>query len=263
MYGWVLDAAWLLVDAGHGLYAETWRALSSTADFVAGNWMQPDAGIWEMRDEPRHYVHSKLMAWMALDRALRIAGRRTTPRRRVRRWEQARAALACQVISEGYDDEGGRFLRSYASSETDAALLILPVLGFEPRRSPRLLGTIDAVRRQLSAGDDLIYRYAPGNDGLDGVEGAFLPCSFWLVQALAYVGRVDEAGATFERLVSRGGSLGLFAEEVDPGSGAFLGNYPQALTHSSLIQAALAVRDATSGEAGDRERPRTADAQPV
>jgi GH15 family glucan-1,4-alpha-glucosidase len=242
-YGWVLDAAWVLTRAGHGLYSETWRAMAGFADAVATRWREPDAGIWEVRGNPAHHVHSKLMAWLALDRALRIAVYHRTSARRRRRWAAARDAMASEVVSRGFDSAKGSFTRSYGSHDLDAALLILPLLGIEPADSG-VDGTIDAVRRELDAGGPLLYRYLPGHDGLAGTEGAFLPCSFWLVQALARTRRAEEAAEMFDTLVALANPLGLFAEEMDPVTGHHLGNYPQALTHAALVQAALALRDA-------------------
>ena len=246
-YGWVIDAAWLLTRAGHRLYSETWRAMAGFADTVAAHWREPDAGIWEIRGEAAHHVHSKLMAWLALDRALRIAEHHRTAGRRRRRWAAERDALAADIAARGFDQAQGTFTRSYGSRDVDAALLILPLLDVEAADSPRIRGTIEAIRRDLAAGGPLLYRYPPGRDGLPGTEGAFLPCSFWLVQALARTGRVAEAGEVFDALVALGTPLGLYAEEMDPATGHHLGNYPQALTHAALVQAALALRDARPG----------------
>jgi GH15 family glucan-1,4-alpha-glucosidase len=241
-YGWVLDAAWLLTDAGHRLYGETWRTVAGFADQVAETWPEPDAGIWEKRATPAHHVHSKLMAWLALDRACRIgAARGDRRKRRARRWADARDALAEDIRSRGFDPARRAYTGTYGSTELDAAVLLLPVLQFEPASSPRVADTVDAIRFELGAGGPLLYRYPPGTDGLEGGEGAFLPCSFWLVQALARTGRHNEAENLFEELVARGGPLGLYGEEMDPVSGEHLGNYPQALTHAALVQAALAL----------------------
>lgn len=245
-YGWVLDAMWLLVRAGHHLYGETWRAGRALADYIAEHWREPDAGIWEVRGDPAHYVHSKLMGWLGLDRALRIADSHKTSTRRRARWEAARAELGDDVLGNGFDADRRTFVRVYGRSDVDAALLVLPLIGLESSDSPRVRGTIDAIRRDLSAGGPLLYRYRRGDDGLDDEEGAFLPCSFWLVQALAHTGAVDEALELFGELLDLAGPLGLFAEEADPATGALLGNYPQAFTHATLVQAALALRDATT-----------------
>ena len=246
-YGWVVDAAWVLVQAGHPLNSEMWRAVRGFADLVARRWPEPDAGIWEVR-EPAQHVHSKLMGWLALDRALRIAATHRLSDRRRRRWRTARDAIAGDVRARAFDPSQGSYVRSYGSPELDAALLVLPLLGMDDIGSLRVRGTIDAIRGRLSAGGPLLYRYPPGRDGLPGSEGAFLPCSFWLVQALAHTDRRAEAVALFRQLLGLAGPLGLYAEEMDPATGAFLGNYPQTLTHAALIQAALAIRDAPAGE---------------
>jgi GH15 family glucan-1,4-alpha-glucosidase len=256
-YGWVLDAMWLLVRAGHGLYGETWRIAMALADHVADRWREPDAGLWEVRGDPAHYVHSKLMAWLALDRVLRIAGSHRSSARRRARWAIERDAIARDVMANGFDPARGTFVRAYGRRDLDAALLVLPLLGLDSPRSARVVGTIDAVRRELSAGGPLLYRYPPGDDGLAGAEGAFLPCSFWLAQALAATGAVDEAGGVLEQLQSLAGPLGLYAEEADPASGDLLGNYPQALTHAALVQSVLAIRDATTARAAGPARSRT------
>lgn len=242
-YGWVLDAAWVLVQAGHGLYSETWRAMRGFADTVARHWQQPDAGIWEIRGDAAHHVHSKLMGWLALDRALRIARTHRLSDRQRRRWQAARDALAAEVTTRGFSTTKGSYTRTYESTDLDAALLVLPLLGIERPDSQRVRGTIDAIHVELSAGGPLVYRYPPGEDGLPGTEGAFLPCSWWLVQALAVTGRRREAVALFEELLKLATPLGLYAEEMDPPTGAHLGNFPQALTHAALVQAALALRD--------------------
>jgi GH15 family glucan-1,4-alpha-glucosidase len=241
-YGWVVDAAWLLTAAGHPLNGETWRAVASFAERVALTWAEPDAGIWEMRAAPAHHVHSKLMGWLALDRAVRIATARHDRRRgRLARWTRARDALAEDIRTRGLDPRQGVYTAAYGSSDLDAAVLVLPVIEFEPPGNAQVAATVDAIRRRLGAGGPLLYRYPPGSDGLAGGEGAFLPCSFWLVQALARTDRRDEAGELFEELLALGGPLGLYAEEMDPGTGEHLGNFPQALTHAALVQAVLAL----------------------
>jgi GH15 family glucan-1,4-alpha-glucosidase len=254
-YGWVVDAAWLLTEAGHPLYSETWRAVAGFADRVASTWTEPDAGIWEKRAAPADHVHSKLMAWLALDRATRIAAvRHDRRRRRSQRWASARDALADDIRSRGFDLAQGSYTAAYGSTELDAALLILPLLEVEPASSARVVGTVDAVRRQLSAGGPLLYRYPPGSDGLEGGEGAFLPCSFWLVRALARIGRRSAAEALLDELLALGGPLGLFGEEIDPVTGEHLGNYPQALTHAALVQAVFALDGITAGRTPERTR---------
>ena len=242
VYGWLVDTSWSLVEARQRLDSATWRVVAGLADFVADRWPAPDAGIWEVRDTQAHYVHSKLMGWLALDRALRIARTHPTGRKRLHRWQAERAALAADIRHRGFDDARGCYVRAYGRRDVDAALLVLPVLEFEPPGSPRTAGTVAAIRRELDAGDGLLYRYPPGDDGLDGGEGSFLACSFWLVQALAHLGATEEATDLFDRLCRRGNDVGLLSEEVDPESGELLGNFPQALSHAALVQAALALQ---------------------
>jgi GH15 family glucan-1,4-alpha-glucosidase len=236
VYGWVLDAAWRAEDAGMRSDAATWRALAGFADYTAGHWRDPDAGIWESRDEPRHHVFSKLMGWLALSRAVEVGEHHRA--RRLDRWRRARDELAADVRSRGVDPRRGIYVAAYGSDALDGALLLLPWIGFEPASSPRVTATIDTILDELGAGGPLVRRLA------DASEGAFLPCSFWAVVALALTGRADEAGAMFEQLASMGGELGLFPEEIDPTTGAFLGNYPQAFTHAALVQAGLVMQDA-------------------
>jgi GH15 family glucan-1,4-alpha-glucosidase len=246
-YGWVVDAAWVLVQAGHPLFSETWRMIRGYADHVAARWRDPDAGIWEVRGDQAHHVHSKAMAWLALDRALRIGRTHRLPSRQRRRWAAARAAIAADIVERGVDPVLQRYTRSYGAPDLDAAILVLPVLGLEQPGSVALTKTVDGIREELSAGGPLLYRYRPGSDGLPGQEGAFLPCSFWLVQALALTGRREEAVELFEALQDRASPLGLYAEEMHPATGAHLGNFPQALTHAALVQAALSLRTSPSG----------------
>jgi GH15 family glucan-1,4-alpha-glucosidase len=244
VYGWVVDAAYLLDRAGYVLFAETWRMVAGFADLVARRYREPDAGVWEVRGEPRHYVHSKLMGWLALDRALALADSYRTSQRRRARWTVARTRLRAEILANGHDADRPTLVRAYGDAGLDAALLLLPILEFDEPEAPYVVGTVEAVWHDLSAGGPLVYRYRPGEDRLAGREGAFLPCSFWLVQALARLGRIDQAMELFSSLVRFGGEVGLFAEEADPGSGDPLGNYPQALTHAALLQAALALREA-------------------
>jgi GH15 family glucan-1,4-alpha-glucosidase len=244
-YGWVVDAAWLLAQSGARLNGETWRAIKAFVRYVETHWHLPDAGIWESRAQPAHYVHSKLMGWLALDRGLRLAETYGLGRRRTQQWTAARAALAADIREHGFDADIGGYTRAYGSGDVDAALLVLPLLGFEPRNSPRTRATIDTVRRELDAGAPLLYRYRSADDGLRGGEGAFVACTFWLVQALATSGRLEEAVELFDAALALATPLGLYAEEIDPVTRQHLGNFPQALSHAAVVQAALAVRDAS------------------
>jgi GH15 family glucan-1,4-alpha-glucosidase len=251
VYGWVVDAAWLLSRSTNGLHSETRRTVAGFADFVSRTWRDPDAGIWEVRGDPHHHVHSKLMAWLALDRAIRIDQHQRGRRPRHRRWIAERTELASDIQANGFSAKRNTYVWRYGSEQVDAALLLLPIVEFEDNSSSRVTGTVAAIRRELDAGDGLLYRYAPGADGLEGTEGAFLPCSFWLVQALARLGRLEEAKRLFERLLRFANDVGLLSEEIDPSTKLFLGNHPQAFTHATLVQAALAVRAADDAVQGD------------
>jgi GH15 family glucan-1,4-alpha-glucosidase len=253
VYGWVLDAAWGLVRSRRRLHAETWRSMSGLADFVAERWRQLDASMWEVRGVERHYVHSKLMGWLALDRAMRIAGTHRTRRRRVERWRAERDALAADVRERGFDPRRSSYVRSYGAADLDAALLLLPALGFEETGSPRIQGTVSAIREELTSGP-FVFRYHSGVDRA-GTEGAFLACSFWLVDALARLGKVGEAAGLFESLLGHANDLGLFGEEMDPSTGEHLGNFPQGLTHAAMIQAALSVHAAVAPGPGEPPSP--------
>ena len=239
-YGWVLEAAWQLTRRSHHLDSETWRTIRAFADHITRIWMEPDAGIWERRDAPRHHVHSKLMAWLALDRAIRIAEKRGWSSRQLTVWRGSRKLLREEISVRGFDPDIGSYTAAYGSDDLDAAVLLLTWTGFEPRDSPRIVSSIGAIRNRLGAGGPLLYRYR-GQDGLLGNEGAFLPCSFWLVQALAQTDQRAQAETLFEELLEYGGQLGLYGEEMDPNTHQYLGNFPQALTHSALLQAATSL----------------------
>jgi pentatricopeptide repeat protein len=259
VYGWVLDAAKDLAEARGRLHGETWRGMSKHADFIAANWRRPDAGIWEVRGEPRHYVHSKLMGWVGLERALYLTRSHHARRGRSRRWRSEQRALADDIRDRGFDPARGSYVWYYGADALDAALLLMPWTEFEDPGSPRVTGTIDAVRRELGAGGPLLFRVPPGQDGLEGREGAFLACSFWLVDALARTGRRDEAVEVFEDMCGRANELGLFAEEMDPSTGEHLGNFPQGLTHAAMLHAArtlqLKGRGPADGQDGLRKVP--------
>lgn len=238
VYGWVLDTTYLLAQEQGWLHSETWRAVSTSADFVADHWREPDSGIWERRGAPRHYVHSKLMGWLALDRALKIAETLAIEDNRTETWRTQRDELADEIRTRGFNERLGSYVDTYDSEELDAALLLLPVLEFDPPDSARVRGTIGAIREQLGAGGPLVYRFSQAV----GKEGTFLPCCFWLVQALARIGERDEARELFGELMLKSNDVGLFAEELDPATGDHLGNFPQAFTHAALLQAARALQ---------------------
>ena len=229
------------MDADRKLGRKGRQALAAYADWVAANWRDPDAGLWEIRGDPAHYVHSKVWAWIALDRAARTAKVLRMSRHRTAGWERERELVADHIQIHGFSNELGSYVRAYGSTEMDSALLLLPLTGFDDDRT-RLGATVDRIWKQLGAGGPLIYRYPPGQDGLPGKEGAFLPCSFWLLEALLRLGRIDEGLRLFEQVLGLASELLLLPEEIDPATGAYLGNYPMALSQAGLVHAVLEVQ---------------------
>jgi GH15 family glucan-1,4-alpha-glucosidase len=244
IYGDLFDTVWRYVEAGYALDPETARRLAQSADFVCQIWRQPDSSIWEVRTEPKHFIHSKAMCWIALDRATRLAAAGHLPRRRIERWQREAAGIRNFVEDHGWSDRVGSYVRYAGSEEVDASLLLLPIMGYSDPRSRRSLGTIDAVGQSLARGP-FVYRYL-GDDGLTGGEGVFLTCSFWRVHALGLAGRLEEARRRMEELLQLANDVGLYAEEIDPESHEFLGNFPQALVHLALIGAAHALSERAS-----------------
>ena len=243
IYGSLMQAAWVYTAAGRPIDDEVARRLARTADLVCDIWREPDSGIWEVRSEPRHFTHSKMMCWVALDRAIRLASRGHI-RGPVDRWSAQREAIDSFVESRCWSDSRRSYVRSAGSSELDASVLLGALLEYRDPRDPRMTRTIDAIRRDLCRGP-LLDRYR-GVDGVQGSEGAFLACSFWLVEALARSGRRSEASSLMEELLSEANDVGLYSEEIDPYSGEFLGNFPQALSHLALIGAAVALEDVST-----------------
>jgi GH15 family glucan-1,4-alpha-glucosidase len=241
IYGDLLEAARMYVDAGGTLDRDTGRRLAGIADLTCRIWRRPDSGIWEVRSEPVHFTHSKMMCWIALDRALRLADARQIPSAHAARWRREAEAVHEFVETRCWSDRRRSYVRVAGGEELDAALLLGVVLGYRASDASRLPATVEAVRRQLGRGA-LLYRYT-GEDGLHGREGAFLCCSFWLAEALARCGRLDEATALMDHLLTLANDVGLYAEEIDPQTGEFLGNTPQALVHLALINAAVSCAD--------------------
>jgi GH15 family glucan-1,4-alpha-glucosidase len=211
--------------------------------YLEDHWDQPDEGIWEVRGPRRHFVHSKVMAWVAVDRTIKLieSGDADGP---LEKWRELRDDIHRDVCEKGYDKERNTFTQSYGSKELDASLLLIPQMGFLPPDDKRVIGTIEAIQRELSTSDGFILRYPTtgedaGVDGLEGDEGAFLACSFWMADDLAMIGRVDEARKLFERLLALRNDLGLLAEEWDPRLQRQVGNFPQAFSHVPLIDTAL------------------------
>ncbi len=238
VYGELMDALYAAETFRLEPSADAWGMQRVLLDFLEGAWMKPDAGLWEVRGPVRHFTHSKVMAWVAFDRAVKFVERSSLPGP-VERWRALREKICDEVCERGFSKARNAFVQSYGSDDLDAALLLLPQVGFLPATNPRIVGTVEAIQRELMV-DGLVLRYRPQriNDGLPGEEGAFLACSFWLADALAMIGRYEEAKAMFERLLALRNDLGLLAEEYDPRAKRFLGNFPQAFSHVALINTA-------------------------
>jgi GH15 family glucan-1,4-alpha-glucosidase len=247
VYGAVLEAIWLYAKEVGRLDGDTGKEVAKIADYVSEHWRDKDNGIWEVRDDTTHYTQSKALCWVALDRACALADKGLIPDRRSR-WRAEANKLRAFVDENGWDAERRSYVRATDLRELDASLLTLGLLRYHDPRGERILGTIEAVERELRHGP-YVYRYL-GDDGLSGDEGAFLTCSFWLVDALAGAGRIDRANALMEELLGLANDVGLYSEEIDPKTGDFLGNFPQALTHLALVNAAVSIADAE----GQQER---------
>lgn len=242
-FGEVLNIACELVDRGISLSKDLQDFLVSVADMACASWQEPDQGIWEIRGEPKHYVYTKAMIWMALDKAVRLH-RACGWRNDVRRWTAVQEKVKAEILDRGYDPELGSFVQSYGSKELDAANLRLPLMGLLPTDDIRVQGTIDRTMEKLTE-NGLVYRYL-NDDSFPQGEGTFALCTFWLVDALALSGRMDEARAIFENVVNLGNHVGLFAEQYDAATGEALGNFPQAFTHVGLINSAVNLARAES-----------------
>ncbi len=236
-YGHLLESAARLRAQTGSLGTEAGRQLAGFADFVEEAWRRPDAGIWEVRDGPQDFVQSKAMCWTALDRAAKLAEEGAIPDRAAA-WRRAADEVRGWIETEGWDGERRTYRRAPGlAGETDGSLVTLALCAYSSASEPRFTSTIDAVRRELGAGGPLLYR----TPGARGSEGAFLACSFWLVDALGRGGRVDEGHELMEQLVELANDVGLYAEEIDPESGEFLGNFPQGLVHLALVNAAVSL----------------------
>ncbi|MFG2785643.1 glycoside hydrolase family 15 protein [Streptomyces prunicolor] len=244
VYGEVMDSLWLARRAGLSPKPHMWSLQAVLLEWLRSQWQQPDEGLWEVRGGRRHFVHSKVMVWVAADRAVRTLEEFADLPGDLEGWRALRDAVHRDVCEKGYDPERNTFTQYYGSQELDAALLLIPRFGFLPPDDPRVVGTVDAVREALGH-DGFVRRYDTAADtpvdGLPGDEGAFLACSFWLVDALQMTGRKKEARVLFERLVGLANDVGLLAEEYDPVAGRQLGNFPQAFSHIGLVSSALAL----------------------
>lgn len=244
IYGNVLDMVWRLfaLKGGQVIDTETWEELAKIADYVAAIWEEPDEGLWEVRSGAGHFVYSKVMCWVALDRACRLRKALHFEEGNPRLWEKEAERIQAAVRERGWSEKKHSFVQKFDTHELDASLLLLSKVGFIAGDDPRMLATIDAIQKELCTDKTFLYRYtAP--DGLPGREGAFLVASFWLVDALALAGRKNEARQLFERILSHANHVGLFSEEIDPQTKSFLGNFPQAYTHVGLINSALLLSE--------------------
>ncbi len=239
VFGEMLELSWIWHRHGHSPSDDYWRFLVDLVNRVRSHWRDPDHGIWEMRGEPQHFVHSKVMCWSALNRGIGLAREldRDAP---VKQWTEAREQVRAAIEQDGYDRERGIFIQAFERNYLDAALLRMPSVGFIEYTDQRMIRTTDAIRAGLDA-DGLLRRY-DSPDGLPGEEGAFLACSFWLVECLAGQQRFDEAQQVFDRAAATANDVGLFSEEYDVDRQQLLANFPQGLTHLSHISAVLALR---------------------
>ncbi|MFJ5830535.1 glycoside hydrolase family 15 protein [Streptomyces sp. NPDC093089] len=249
VYGEVMDSLHRAREAGIPPERHAWNLQLSLLGFLESTWREPDEGLWEVRGPRRHFTHSKVMAWVAADRAVRTLESDPSLPGDAARWRAMRDEIHAQVCARAYDPARNTFTQSYGSKELDAATLLIPQVGFLPPDDPRVVGTVDAVRAELTH-DGFVRRYSVDSagavDGLPGQEGTFLVCSFWLADALWLTGRPDEARELFERLIALRSDVGLLAEEYDPATGRQLGNFPQAFSHIGLVGTAFAL---AAGEA--------------
>jgi GH15 family glucan-1,4-alpha-glucosidase len=254
VYGEVMDVFYAARQHGIEPSDDAWRVQKLLLDFLERHWDDEDHGLWEVRGPRRDFTHSKVMGWVAFDRAVKSveASGLSGP---IERWRGLRDQIHADICRRGFDPELNSFVQFYGGKELDASLLLLPVLGFLPAKDPRIQGTVAAIERRLLRGD-LVMRYEtrPEVDGLPPGEGAFLACSFWHVDALALMGRVSEARARLDRLVGFANDVGLFAEEIHPIDGRQLGNFPQAFSHVGLVNAAqnCALRDGPAKRRAER-----------
>ncbi len=244
VYGETLDALALTRNAALSSSDDAWSLQSALMEHLEGAWQDKDNGLWEMRGPTQHFVHSKVMAWVAADRMSRAAERFDLPGPRGR-WADLRDTIHAQVCDKGFDPSRNTFTQAYGSKDLDAALLLLPRVGFLPPDDPRVVGTVEAVQSHLGRGDGFVLRYDThdGDDGLTGQEGVFVACSFWLVDALVGIGRHEQARTLYDRLLDLRNDVGLLSEEWDPTAGRHLGNTPQAFSHFALVASAVTVHE--------------------
>ena len=252
VYGEVMAAMYRAHRAGIETNETDWRLQAALMNFLESKWEEPDEGIWEVRGGRRQFTHSKMMAWVAFDRAVKLIEHcNCAAGEHLGRWQKTRDQIHAEVCAQGYDAKKKAFTQFYGSEQLDASLLMMPLVGFLPPRDERVVNTVEAIQRELME-DGLIlrYRHEKNNvDGLPGSEGVFLPCSFWLVDCLHLIGRPEEGKEIFERLLGLRNDLGLLSEEYDPRAQRQLGNFPQAFSHVALVNTARILSGNSKSEA--------------
>jgi GH15 family glucan-1,4-alpha-glucosidase len=243
-FGEVLDTAWLYHRRGGTIDAGTWEFLASLVEHVAEVWQEPDEGIWEVRGPSQHFVYSKVMSWVAVDRGIRLA-RQLGVQAPLERWQALASAIRARIDAQGVDPERGCFVQAFGNREIDASTLLLPLRRFVRPDDPRVRATVECVLQELTH-KGLVRRYRHLNDGVRGSEGTFVLCSFWLVDNLVLTGQVERGRELFEQLLQYANDVGLLAEEVDASSGELLGNFPQAFSHMGIINSAIQLQRAAA-----------------
>lgn len=246
VYGELMDSIYIF-DRHKGISYDLWWNLRRLLNWLSQHWQDPDEGIWEVRGGQQHFLHSRVMSWVAFDRALRIARHRGLPAQHAE-WENISAQIYEEVMQQGWNAKVGSFVQYYGSEAVDASALLMVLTRFAGSNDPRTLSTIDRIQKELTS-DSHVYRYNPmlaADDGFGGQEGTFSICSFWLVEALARAGRLEEARLILEKMLTYANPVGLYSEEIGP-TGEALGNFPQAFTHLSLISACYNMDRALNG----------------
>jgi GH15 family glucan-1,4-alpha-glucosidase len=253
VYGELLSAAHKLSDQIGELDETTRHFLVEVADAAAAHWQEQDQGIWEVRGDPRDFLYSKLMCWVALDRAIGLADI-LAAHDHIAAWTETREQIREAILQQGWSEKAGAYTQAFGSDELDASVLMMPIVGFLPGTDPRMKSTIDAIAERLTDAHGLVYRYRAA-DGLAGEEGTFLLCTFWLAHALALAGEIEQARATFGQAIAYVNDVGLLAEEVDAETNELLGNFPQAFSHIGLVNAAWAISQAEAPSTRDQSLP--------
>ena len=246
IYGEIMDSAHIFRKFGGAVDSEYWEYLRKVVNFVIDHWNEPDEGIWETRGGREHFVFSKVMCWVALDRAIRAATDLGLPGDIVQ-WKEVREKIQVEILDKGYSQEKGAFVQSYGSRNLDASSLMMPLVGFLPATHEKMESTIRAIQAELTSPKGFVYRYKDFDDGLDGTEGSFIICTFWLADNLIQLGEVDAARKLFDSAMTCANDLGLLSEEFDTETGEMLGNFPQAFSHLAMINTAVHLQEAVDG----------------